>query len=60
MPRIDRTAWQTWVAVGGLLGAALPLVLFLSVRELLVALIATAIGAGVAYGLWGASFREQQ
>ena len=55
--QFDWSAWTTWMAIGALFGVLIPLIVFLSGDELLLTILATAMGGGLGCALWAIAQR---
>ena len=56
--QLDLFSKTTWIAAGALFGVLIPLIVFLSGDELLLTIIAAAMGTGIGYALWAAQQRQ--
>ena len=55
--RLDWSAGTTWMSIGALFGVLIPLIVFLSGDELLLTILATAMGGGLGGALWAIAQR---
>lgn len=57
---IDWTARATWVVVGAVLAAAIPLIVFLSGDELVLTIVVAVVGAGAGFTAWPLATGERR
>ena len=55
--QLDLFARTTWIAAGLMFGLLIPMIVFMSGDELLLTILATAMGSGLGFALWTATQR---